>query len=221
MPEHEPLESPTWQAQRSAMVEQQLRQRGIEDPAVLEAMRSVARHVFVPEAQRAHAYADNPLPLGQGQTISQPYMVARAAELAQLSPHDRVLEVGLGSGYQAAVLSRLCAHVTAIELLPELGRRAQQTLQSCGFDNVSVHIGDGSLGLPAAAPYDAIVVAAAAKQVPAALLEQLAIGGRLVIPLGTEGLQTLTVITRTQHGTTQRQYDGCVYVPLRGAAGQA
>jgi protein-L-isoaspartate(D-aspartate) O-methyltransferase len=207
-------------AQRAGMIEQQLRPRGVHDQAVLEAMRAVPRDAFVPEADRARAYADKALPLGHGQTISQPYMVARAAELAQLSATDNVLEVGLGSGYQAAVLSRLCSHVVGVELLPELAQRAERTLRKLGFDNVSVLVGDGSLGHAACAPYDAIVVAAGAAQVPEALLEQLALGGRLVMPVGGEAQQTLTVITRTARGTLTREYDACVYVPLRGVAGR-
>jgi protein-L-isoaspartate(D-aspartate) O-methyltransferase len=208
-------------SQRVDMVEQQLRQRGVHDRAVLEAMRAVPRDAFVLEADRARAYADNALPLGYGQTISQPYMVARAAELARLSLDDTVLEVGLGSGYQAAVLSRLCARVIGIELLPELAQRAASTLGALGFDNVSAYAGDGSLGYPACAPYDAIVVAAGAAEVPAALIDQLKLGGRLVIPVGGDTLQTLTVITRTEQGNVSREYDACVYVPLRGAAGRA
>jgi protein-L-isoaspartate(D-aspartate) O-methyltransferase len=214
------LERDETAAQRAGMVEQQLRPRGVHDRAVLEAMRVVPRDAFVPEAERARAYADNALPLGHGQTISQPYMVARAAELAQLSAADNVLEVGLGSGYQAAVLARLCSHVVGIELLPELAQRAARTLSTLGFDNVSVQVGDGSLGYAPGAPYDAIVVAAGAARVPHALLEQLKIGGRLVMPLGGESQQTLTVITRTADGMSTREYDACVYVPLRGAAGR-
>jgi len=209
------------EVQRVGMVEEQLRPRGVRDQAVLEAMRAVPRDAFVPEAEQARAYADNALPLGHGQTISQPYMVARAAELARLSAHDNVLEVGLGSGYQAAVLSRLCAHVVGIELLPELAQRAERTLRKLGFDNISVQVGDGSLGHAPCAPYDAIVVAAAAARVPQALIDQLALGGRLVMPVGGEALQTLTVITRHARGISTHEYDACVYVPLRGAAGRA
>jgi protein-L-isoaspartate(D-aspartate) O-methyltransferase len=208
-------------AQRASMVEHQLRRRGLANDAVLAAMQAVPRESFVPEARRAQAYADNALPLGFGQTISQPYMVARAAELAQLSPSDCVLEVGLGSGYQAAVLSRLCAHLTGIEIVPELAAHAAQTLAALGFSNISVQTGDGSLGYAPGAPYDAIVVAAGAARVPEALVSQLRQGGRLVIPVGNEALQTLSVITRTQRGNVTREYDSCVYVPLRGAAGRA
>jgi protein-L-isoaspartate(D-aspartate) O-methyltransferase len=220
MPEHIEAEREL-AAQRASMVEHQLRRRGLANDAVLAAMQSVPREVFVPEGRRAQAYADNALPLGFGQTISQPYMVARAAELAQLSPSDCVLEVGLGSGYQAAVLSRLCARITGIEIVPQLAAHAAQTLAALGFTNVSVQTGDGSLGYPPGAPYDAIVVAAGAARVPEALISQLKQGGRLVIPVGDEALQTLSVITRTERGNVTREYDSCVYVPLRGAAGRA
>jgi protein-L-isoaspartate(D-aspartate) O-methyltransferase len=218
MPEH--VER-AFEAQRASMVEQQLRRRGLANDAVLAAMQAVPREAFVPKAQRAQAYADNALPLGFGQTISQPYMVARVAELAQLSPTDSVLDVGLGSGYQAAVLSRLCARVTGIEIIPQLAAHAAQTLSALGFSNVSVQTGDGSLGYAPDAPYDAIVVAAGAPRVPEALIAQLRPGGRLVIPVGNEALQTLSVITRTERGHVTREYDSCVYVPLRGAAGRA
>jgi protein-L-isoaspartate(D-aspartate) O-methyltransferase len=208
-------------AQRASMVEHQLRRRGLANDAVLAAMQAVPREAFVPEARRAQAYADNALPLAFGQTISQPYMVARAAELAQLSPSDCVLEVGLGSGYQAAVLSRLCARLTSIEIVPQLAAQAAQTLAALGFTNISVQTGDGSLGYAPGAPYDAIVVAAGAARVPEALISQLRQGGRLVIPVGNEALQTLSVITRTERGHVTQEYDSCVYVPLRGAAGRA
>jgi protein-L-isoaspartate(D-aspartate) O-methyltransferase len=205
--------------QRSLMVEQQLRERGIDDEAVLSAMREVPREAFVPAAEREHAYADSALPLGHGQTISQPYMVARAAELARLEPTDVVLEVGLGSGYQAAVLSQLCALVIGIELVPELAEQAHRTLDEGGFDRVKVVVGDGSLGLAESAPYDAILVAAGAPQVPEQLVLQLKPGGRLVIPVGRESRQILSVITRTATGLVTTEHDACVYVPLRGAAG--
>ncbi|MEY4579278.1 MAG: hypothetical protein RL701_3981 [Pseudomonadota bacterium] len=203
------------------MVETQLRERGISSPAVLAAMQSVPRELFVPSAERDEAYDDCALPLLYGQTISQPYMVARAAELAELTPDAEVLEVGLGSGYQAAVLSRLCAHVVSIDIIPELTTLAQQTLSQLGYDNVSTRVGDGSLGCAEGAPYDAILVAAAAPEIPAALIDQLKPGGRLVIPVGTK-TQQLCVVTRGTSGlcTQTQAYDGCVYVPLRGAAGR-
>jgi protein-L-isoaspartate(D-aspartate) O-methyltransferase len=207
--------------ERAAMIERQLRERGLRDERVLAAMAAVPREAFVLEAQRAKAYADSALPLGFGQTISQPYMVARAADLAQLTAADVILEVGLGSGYQAAVLSQLCARVIGIEIVPELAQRAMRTLAALGFDKVSVQSGDGSIGYEPDAPYDAIVVAAGAPSVPEQLVAQLKLGGRLVIPVGAEALQTLSVITRTAAGSTTQEYDACVYVPLRGAAGRA
>ncbi|HEX4353593.1 MAG TPA: protein-L-isoaspartate(D-aspartate) O-methyltransferase [Polyangiales bacterium] len=218
---NESVEPESSEVQRARMIERQLRRRDIHDEAVLAAMFAVPREAFVPESRREKAYYDNALPIGFEQTISQPYMVARAAELARLSKRDRVLDVGLGSGYQAAVLSRLCAQVIGIEIVPELAERARKTLEALGFDNVSVRSGDGSLGLPESAPYDAILVAAGAPRVPDALIEQLRIGGRLVIPVGDVDRQTLTVVTRTAYGHDTVEYDGCVYVPLRGAAGRA
>jgi protein-L-isoaspartate(D-aspartate) O-methyltransferase len=201
------------------MVGDQLVPRGLADPRILNAMREVPREAFVNPADRSRAYSDCALALGHGQTISQPYMVARAAELADLKPTDVALDVGCGSGYQAAVLSRLCARVIGIELVPELAREAERRLRELGFDNVSVRIGDGSVGLPEFAPYDAILVAAAARHVPAPLVDQLRVGGRLVIPVGTGKLQVLTLVTKTEHGTETEEYDSCVYVPLLGAAG--
>jgi protein-L-isoaspartate(D-aspartate) O-methyltransferase len=201
------------------MVGDQLVPRGLADPRILNAMREVPREAFVNPADRGRAYSDCALALGHGQTISQPYMVARAAELAALKPTDVALDVGCGSGYQAAVLSRLCARVIGIELVPELARDAERRLKELGFDNVSVHVGDGSIGLREFAPYDAILVAAAARHVPTQLVEQLRVGGRLVIPVGTGKLQVLTVITKTETGTELEEYDTCVYVPLLGAGG--
>jgi protein-L-isoaspartate(D-aspartate) O-methyltransferase len=200
------------------MVGDQLVRRGVADPRVLAAMREVPREAFVNPADRGRAYADCALALAHGQTISQPYMVARALELAALKPNEVALDVGLGSGYQAAVLSRLCASVYGIELVPDLARDAERRLQALGFDNVSVHVGDGSLGLPEHAPYDAILVAAAAPAIPNPLVDQLKLGGRLVIPVGPGKLQVLTVVTRTERGIESEEFDTCVYVPLLGAA---
>jgi protein-L-isoaspartate(D-aspartate) O-methyltransferase len=211
---HEPI------AQRDRMVKEQLVRRGIASPAVLRAMREVPREAFVPEPERTKAWDDCALPLAHGQTISQPYMVARSVELAQLGPDDHVLEVGLGSGYQAAVMSRLCASVIGVEIIEPLAHRAEETLRELGYDNVRVRVADGSVGLPEHAPYDCIMVAAGAPHVPEQLVEQLAPGGRLIIPVGS-GVQTLTVITRTPEGPITREYDQCMYVPLRGAAGSS
>jgi protein-L-isoaspartate(D-aspartate) O-methyltransferase len=213
MPEHI-----SHSVEKGRMIDQQLVRRGVQDVRVLSAMREVPREAFVGAADRGRAYADSALALDHGQTISQPYMVARAAELAALRPEHRVLDVGLGSGYQAAVLSRLCARVVGIELVPELARSAEARLARLGFDNVVVRCGDGSLGYPDEAPYDAILVAAAAPRVPEPLVEQLRIGGRLVIPVGERQRQLLTVVRRTEHGHETEEHDACVYVPLLGAA---
>jgi protein-L-isoaspartate(D-aspartate) O-methyltransferase len=210
--------TPARSGERARMVETQLRARGIRDEAVLNAMSTIPRELFVPRHERARAYEDNALPIPHGQTISQPYMVARAVELARLSPDDVVLEVGLGSGYQAAVMSRLCARVVGVEIIPELAAHAQQTLTRLGYDNVEARVADGSLGCEEFAPYNAIVVAAGALDVPGQLVQQLTPDGRLVIPVGTP-VQTLCVITKTASGTVTEGYDRCVYVPLRGAAG--
>jgi protein-L-isoaspartate(D-aspartate) O-methyltransferase len=206
-------------AERRRMVEEQLKDRGIESTAVMRAMQNVPRECFVPSDERQHAYEDCALPLPHGQSISQPYMVARTLELAQLTASDTVLEVGLGSGYQAAVLSHLCQRVIALEIIPELAELAERRLFALGYDNVVVRAADGSLGCADYAPFDAIVVAAGAPQIPDALVQQLKIGGRLVIPVGAK-TQTLSVLTRTHAGVNSRSYDRCVYVPLRGVAGQ-
>lgn len=206
--------------ERLAMVRDQLRGRGIRDERVLEAMFDVPRHAFVPDALRHAAYEDRALAIGEGQTISQPYMVARACELAQLEPGQRALEIGAGSGYQAAVLSRLCARMVALELIDALAERARATLQAQGVTNVRVVAADGTRGFAQEAPYDAVVVAAGAPQVPDALVEQLTDGGRVVIPLGSDSLQTLTVLRKAHDGSLKREeHDACVYVPLRGSGG--
>jgi protein-L-isoaspartate(D-aspartate) O-methyltransferase len=216
---YSPTEDEALRERRAFMVDRQLKRRGIRSEAVLRAMLEVPREVFVPLEERDRAYEDCALPLPHGQTISQPYMVARSVELATLSETDVVLEVGLGSGYQAAVMSRLCAQVVGVEIIPELATGAQRALASLGYRNVVVRVADGSIGYPPFAPYDAIVVAAGAPQVPEQLVEQLKLGGRLVIPVGGE-TQTLSVVTRTASGTVTRDYDACVYVPLRGVAGR-
>jgi protein-L-isoaspartate(D-aspartate) O-methyltransferase len=210
---------PSRAAERTRMVELQLQRRGICDPRVLEAMAAVPREHFVPAESRDLAYADGALSIGHGQTISQPYMVARSCELASLAPEARVLEVGAGSGYQAAVLARLSAQVTALELVEPLADRARTVLTALGIDNVRVRCGDGSLGYPPDAPYDAILVAAGAPHVPEALLEQLAEGGRLVIPVGGRELQWLTRITRRGQGFAHETHEACVFVPLLGVDG--
>jgi protein-L-isoaspartate(D-aspartate) O-methyltransferase len=181
---------------RHRMVDVQLRSRGIADEEVLAAMERVPRHLFTPPTQRHSAYDDGPLPIGLGQTISQPYMVARMSELLSLTKESRVLEVGTGSGYQAAVLAELAGEVWSIERLPELAQRAEELLRRLGYDNVRVIAGDGTVGFPEAAPYDGIVVTAAAPRVPACLREQLDVGGRMVIPVSAGYSQDLLLIER-------------------------
>ncbi|MBW2237428.1 MAG: protein-L-isoaspartate(D-aspartate) O-methyltransferase [Deltaproteobacteria bacterium] len=197
------------------MVTQQIEARGVEDPRVLEAMRRVPRHAFVPRAQAPQAYADHPLPIGHDQTISQPFIVAIMAELAEVDPGDRVLEVGTGSGYGAAVLGELAAEVYSIEILEPLALRAAATLKRLGYARIHVRAGDGYAGWPDAAPFDAIVVTAAAPRVPPLLLEQLAEGGRLVIPVG-DAFQQLEVHTRTADGVLRRRVFPVRFVPMTG-----
>jgi protein-L-isoaspartate(D-aspartate) O-methyltransferase len=207
--------------ERLAMIDRQLQGRGVLDERVLAAMEAVPRHAFVPARLRTAAYQDRALSIGEGQTISQPYMVARACELLETRPGDRVLDVGGGSGYQAAVLAQLCKRVVSIERIASLAEGARVTLAQLGIENVRLVIGDGTLGFAEEAPYQGIVVAAGAPSVPQALLEQLELGGRLVIPLGPDSMQTLTVLRKTEHGIEKHGYDGCVYVPLRGSGGWA
>jgi protein-L-isoaspartate(D-aspartate) O-methyltransferase len=203
------------EAERARMVDEQIAARGVRDPAVLAAMRRVPRHEFVPEAARPAAYADRPLPLGEEQTISQPYIVALMTELAAVGPGARVLEVGTGSGYQAAVLAALGAEVYTIEIVPSLARSARATLGRLGYTNVHAREGDGYRGWPDAAPFDAIVVTAAPPEVPPALLAQLAPGGRLVIPVGT-AQQELQVHERTADGFRVRSVLPVRFVPMTG-----
>ena len=205
---------------RARMVADQLLARDIRDERVLEAMGTVPREAFVPAKERDLAYRDGPLAIGAGQTISQPYMVARMAELLHVARGDRVLEIGTGSGYAAAILAELGCQVTTIEREPGLAAEARARLATLGYaDRVDVRTGDGSLGLPAEAPWDGIVVAAAAPAVPDALREQLGDGRRLVIPVGSRGQQQLMVVER--HGAEwQETSDGtCVFVPLIGGGG--
>jgi protein-L-isoaspartate(D-aspartate) O-methyltransferase len=201
------------------MVEIQIRRRGVHDPAVLSVMGCVPRHAFVPAELRARAYEDVPLPIGDGQTISQPYMVAAITAALHLTGAERVLEVGTGCGYQAAILSCLAKEVFTIEVRPDLATAAAQRLVRLGYANIHMHTGDGTVGFPALAPFDAIVVSAAAPAPPPPLLQQLAEGGRMVVPVGDVENQELQIILR-QHGTFRKiSLDTCRFVPLVGAHG--
>jgi protein-L-isoaspartate(D-aspartate) O-methyltransferase len=201
------------------MVESQLRARDIVDEAVLGAMERVPRELFVPEPERKRAYRDAALPLGHGQTISQPYMVARIAEALAIRPGDRVLDVGTGSGYQAAVLAELGAEVVTIERIPELAEGARESLSAAGYDRVEVVVGDGTLGVPARAPFDAIAVAAAAPGLPETLYDQLRPRGRLVVPVGGPRAQRLEVVVRSPEGPAIVHSVPCRFVPLVGEEG--
>lgn len=201
------------------MVERQLRRRGISDERVLDAMSRVPRDLFVPESLTAHAYDDGALPIGHGQTISQPFVVATICSLLALRGTERVLDVGTGSGYQAAVLAELAAEVVTIERIPELAEEARARLEHAGSAAVEVRIGDGSLGVPDRAPFDGIAVAAAAPTVPPALYEQLGEGGRLVIPRGSRWGQELVLVVRTPEGPVERTSIPCRFVPLVGDEG--
>jgi protein-L-isoaspartate(D-aspartate) O-methyltransferase len=207
-------------ADRQRMVERQLRARGIRDERVLEAMERVPRELFVPPELRGHAYDDAALPIGGGQTISQPYMVARIAEELGLRGNERVLDVGTGSGYQAAVLAELANEVHSIERITELAQRARETLEAAGYGvHVHVHVGDGTVGLPQHAPYEAIAVAAAAPEMPQSLYDQLAERGRLVVPVGPRYEQFLQVIVRSPEGPAVLRTVPCRFVPLLGEEG--
>jgi protein-L-isoaspartate(D-aspartate) O-methyltransferase len=204
---------------RDDMLTQQLLKRGVRDERVLQAMRDIPRHAFVPVRHRAMAYEDMPLPIGHEQTISQPLMVAMMTEALRLHGHERVLEIGTGSGYQAAILSRLAVVVFSIERIPELAAQARATLAMVGIRNVHTVVGDGSLGLPEHGPYEAIVVTAASPKVPPALVNQLKLGGRLVIPVGDRHEQTLVRLTTTNNGPQVERLGGCRFVPLIGQQG--
>jgi protein-L-isoaspartate(D-aspartate) O-methyltransferase len=210
------------QPDRGTMVAEQLRARGIGDARVLAAMFAVPRELFVPEDVRDRAYDDAALPIGDGQTISQPYMVARICAALGLRGGERVLDVGTGSGYQAAVLAELAGDVHSVERIPELAERARANLAEAGYaGRVHVHVGDGSLGLPGQAPFAAIAVAAAAPAAPAALYEQLEPGGRLVVPVGERSEQLLQVVVRTPWGPATLGTVPCRFVPLVGEQGFA
>ncbi|MDT8316562.1 MAG: protein-L-isoaspartate(D-aspartate) O-methyltransferase [bacterium] len=205
--------------ERNSMVDRQLKSRGIKDPLIIDVMGRVPRHEFVPDAQVGSAYYDGPLPIGSGQTISQPYMVAVMTEAMGLKGGDRVLEVGTGSGYQAAVLAEIAGEVYTIERHGELAEAAKNRLLQLGYDNVHVSAGDGTMGLPEKAPFDGIIVTAGAPHVPERLKAQLGEGGRLIIPVGGQYLQSLLRITRKGDDFQQEDLLGCVFVPLIGEDG--
>ena len=204
---------------RERMVSEQLRARGIRSPAVLEAMRRVPRHLFVPEDARRQAYADHPLPIGYGQTISQPYVVAFMTESLEVDRDHRVLEIGTGSGYQAAVLGELAAAVYTIEIVEPLAESARQTLEGLGYRNVHVRAGNGYLGWPEEAPFDRIMVTAAPDHVPPALVEQLKVGGLMAIPVGV-GEQLLQIMRKTPEGMTVIRTLPVRFVPMTGETGR-
>ena len=211
------LSGEKWFAMREKMVSEQIAARGVKDARVLEAMRAVPRHLFVPETQSEAAYGDHPLPIGHRQFISQPYIVATMTELLETNPGHRVLEIGTGSGYQAAVLSKLVSHVYSIEIIPELAETARRTLAQQGVKNVTVITGDGYRGLPKEAPFDGILVTAAPEEIPPPLLEQLKVGGRLVIPVG-KWVQGLKVVTKKPDGFDTRSVLPVRFVPMTGEA---
>ena len=204
--------------QRERMVADQIESRGVRNPDVLRAMRSTPRHLFVPAGVRSMAYEDHPLPIGYGATISQPYIVALMTELLAPAKRHRVLEIGTGSGYQAAILGQLAAEVYTVEIVPELAQSAAKRLRELGYANVTVRLGDGSKGWPERAPFDGIVVTAAPPEVPEALIAQLSRGGRLVAPVGSMGAQELIVIEKKADGTIRRRSICPVsFVPMKPA----
>ena len=205
--------------ERDRMVKDQIVARGVKDPQVLDVLRRVPRHHFVLPETKRQAYEDHPVLIGCGQTISQPYMVALMTELLELKPQEKVLEIGTGSGYQTAILAELAAEVVSIERNEPLADRARACLESAGYDNVTVLVGDGTLGWPEDAPYDAILVTAGSPQLPSSLEAQLAMGGRLVCPVGSRDIQKLLKVVRTTEGFREEAGISCVFVPLLGAEG--
>ena len=206
-------------AARNRMVDDQLIPRGISDPRVLSAMRKVPRHLFVEEALQDRAYGDYALPIGEKQTISQPFMVALMTEALELSGSEIVLEIGTGSGYQAAILAELSRQVYSIERIPSLALRAKKVIEDLGYKNVDIKIYDGTLGWEEKAPFDCIIVTASAPDIPKSLTDQLKLGGRLVIPVGTRHFQTLIKVVKKKDGLVQMPLTECVFVPLIGTYG--
>lgn len=208
-----------WESLRREMVDTQLVPRGITDGRVLDAMREVPRHLFVGPGMEARAYGDHALPIGEGQTISQPFMVALMTQELELSGREKVLEIGTGSGYQTAILSRLAERVFSVERVESLASRARRLLDELGTTNVAIRVGDGTIGWKEFEPYDRIIVTAGAPEVPPSLVEQLSDPGVMVVPVGSQGLQHLTVVHKEGGGTTTRDAGGCVFVPLVGREG--
>ena len=222
-----PLQSPThspselqveqnnnfFSEQRKKMVTEQIKERGITTKTVLEAMSKVPRHYFVPPHLAHLAYTDSPLPINYGQTISQPYIVAYMTELAEVKPEDKVLEIGTGSGYQAAVLAELTQEVYSIEIIPELAQKARQTLEKLDYDNIHLKIGDGYKGWPEHSPYQRILVTAAPEKIPPALIDQLATNGKMIIPVG-KYYQHIVIVTKTNNGITKQKTIPVLFVPM-------
>ena len=211
--------SDPFEVQRLAMVELQLRQRGIRDQRVLHAMARVPRHLFVSQEKQSRAYEDQPLEIESGQTVSQPYIVAAMLQALELTPSDRVLEVGTGSGYQTAILAELAAQVFTVERQVLLHQQAKERLEQMGYRNLVFTLGDGSQGLPEHTPYDAMIVSAAAPRIPQALRDQLADPGRLIVPVGSEDAQQLLLVRKSEGTERVEVLDGCRFVPLIGSQG--
>ncbi len=207
--------------ERSQMVEQQIRARGITNPRVLGAMREIPRHLFIPPPYDRSAYEDAPLPIGNGQTISQPYIVALMTELLDPQPTDHVLEIGAGSGYQAAILSLLVQHITTVERIPDVADLARKNIAKLGLKNIHIIIGDGTWGYPDNAPYNGIMITAATPEIPKPLIDQLAIGGVLVAPVGDREIQELVTVTKKESGMVRSAHGGVRFVPLIGEYGWA
>jgi len=216
----DPLDKRRWQEQRKKMVAWQIRARGIRQPDILRAMATVPRHLFVPYRARQSAYKDTPLPIGNGQTISQPYIVALMSEVLRLDRDKKVLEIGTGSGYQAAVLAELAGQVYSMEIVPALGETAKTVLQRLGYANVHVRIGDGYKGWPEQAPFDAIIVTCAPTHIPQPLKDQLAEGGRLVIPVGSRGNQELVLLGKSKGKILKHKIIRVRFVPMVDGRGK-
>jgi len=208
-----------FETKRNYMVENHIKKRGINDKRLLEAMRTVRRQLFVPEHQKTYAYEDHPLPIGMEQTISQPYIVAEMTNSLQISDTDRVLEIGTGSGYQAAILSQLAANVYTVERIKPLLEKAIKIFETCGYNNIHTLYSDGTMGWPEHGPYDAIMVTAAAPTIPKTLVNQLAVGGRMVIPVGDRSVQSLVKVYKDQHGVHANDFSLVRFVPLIGQHG--